>query len=458
MKRKTNLFYVDGPDSKFITFSNYTEALTGNFLSTDTKLFPDKFLCLKLNNLNASTKPKFIKYLAAYYENKLAALRDYSIEKNVNQEEEILPLAYLLEAILNACNLDEGFKLDTSKMNSFNLNYSEAEAKYKASKDTLITYIGNITEQDYNGTYTDTICCVNANEYYEGNIKFVHSTTIGSDVKSCTVESPNVLYGWEGEQMFAEYLDPNTGEHISPIYDNVTDDVHKYNYNSNLDNIEFIKLSDNSTVNTFKTIEFNVIIPLFTITNMNYNTNTAILEDEINDDNNKCIKLISDVTGSKNLKSRRDVPLGMWFYADEIDKDTFIELKYDNQLKTYPSWSLLIASQFKPFPYTLKYQKENDAKNSVMNSFNTFAETLSKVNDVLDKFNEMNINIASLENKILSLEKQIKEIGTTATITDMEKKFLILSTDVKDQINEFKKQLYGYVDNITWSSKYKNNN
>jgi hypothetical protein len=93
-----------------------------------------------------------------------------------------------------------------------------------------------------------------------------------------------------------------------------------------------------------------------------------------------------------------------------------------------------------------------------MNSFNTFAETLSKVNDVLDKFNEMNINIASLENKILSLEKQIKEIGTTATITDMEKKFLILSTDVKDQINDFKKQLYGYVDNITWSSKYKNNN
>ena len=106
MKRKTNLFYVDGPDSKFITFSNYTEALTGNFLSTDTKLFPDKFLCLKLKNLNASTKPKFIKYLAKYYENKLAALRDYSIEKNINQEYEILPLAYLLEAILNACDIE----------------------------------------------------------------------------------------------------------------------------------------------------------------------------------------------------------------------------------------------------------------------------------------------------------------------------------------------------------------
>lgn len=453
MKRKTNLFYVDGPDSKFITFSNYTEALTGNFLSTDTKLFPDKFLCLKLKNLNASTKPKFIKYLAAYYENKLAALRDDCITKDKNQENYILPLAYLLEAILNACNLEEGFKLDTTKMKSFS-KVSEVNYNNANKSDTLITYIGNITEQDYNGTYTDTICCVNANEYYEGDIKFVQDTSIGKNNNNCSVDPANVLYGWEGEQMFEEYIDSETGEHISPIYD---DNDHSYDYDSYLDNIEFIKLSDNN-VDSFKTIEFNVVIPLFTITNMNYNTNSNILDDEINDTNNKCIKLISDTTDTKNLKSRRDVPLGMWFYADEVNKDTFIELKRDGQLKTYPSWSLLIASQFKPFPYTLKYQKENDTKNTVMNSFNTFAETLSKVNDVLDKFNEMNINIASLENKILSLEKQIKEIGTTATITDMEKKFLILSTDVKDQINDFKKQLYGYVDNITWSSKYKNNN
>jgi len=457
MKRKTNLFYVDGPDSKFITFSNYTEALTGNFLSTDTKLFPDKFLCLKLKNLNASTKPKFIKYLAAYYENKLAALRDYSIEKDVNQELEILPLAYLLEAILNVCSFNNGFTLDTSKMKSFN-QIKQEDYNIAYSKGTLITYIGNITEQDYNGTYTDTICCVNANEYYEGDIKFVKDIHFGKNNNNCPVDPADVLYGWEGEQMFEEYIDSETGNHISPIYDDVTDDVHKYNYDSYLDNIEFIKLSDNSNVDSFKTIEFNIIIPLFTITNINYNTNVAILDDELNEDNKKCIKLISDTASSTNLKSRRDVPLGMWFYADEADKDTFIELKRDGQLKSYPSWSLLIASQFKPFPYTLKYQKENDTKNSVMNSFNTFAETLSKVNDVLDKFNEMNINITSLENKILSLEKQIKEIGTTATITDMEKKFLILSTDVKDQINDFKKQLYGYVDNITWSSKYKNNN
>lgn len=456
MKRKTNLFYVDGPDSKFITFSNYTEALTGNFLSTDTKLFPDKFLCLKLKNLNASTKPKFIKYLAKYYENKLAALRDYSIEKNNNQEDEILPLAYLLEAILNACdiNKDNGFKLDPTRFNSFEKVDKE---KYNTAEksNTLITYIGNITEQDYNGTYTDTICCINANEYYEGNLKFKPNFLTSEISNKCTVNPSNILYGWEGEQMFDEYVDKTTGEAIQPLYD---DNARTYDYNTYLDNIEYVQLSDNSDsiyANSFKTIEFNVIIPLFTITNINPNTNTATLEDEKNENGNKCINLNSD---SQNSKARRDVPLGMWFYADDPNNDTFIELKRDGQLKAYPSWSLLIASQFKPFPYTLKYQKENDTKNSVMTSFNTFAETLSKVNDVLDKFNEMNINISSLENKILSLEKQIKEMGTVTSITEMEKKFLILSTDVKDQINDFKKQLYGYVDNITWSSKYKNNN
>jgi hypothetical protein len=453
MKRKTNLFYVDGPDSKFITFSNYTEALTGNFLSTDTKMFPDKFLCLKINNLNASTKPRFIKYLAIYYENKLAALRDKSIEKNVNQEYEILPLAYLIEAILNVCNADEnGFTLDTSKFHTFE---KMKEAKYKQAGDKLITYIGNITEQDYNGTYTDTICCINANEYYEGDIKFKSKNTTSELVNNCTVEDSDVLYGWKDEQMFEEYIDRGTDNIISPVYD---DNENTYTYNTYLDNIEYVKLADNNEVDTFKTIVFNVIIPMFTITNINHNTNVSVLLDEVNDAGNKCIKLDSDITDSDNLKSRRDVPLGMWMYADDPNKDTFIELKRDGQLKAYPSWSLLIASQFKPFPYTLKYRKENDTRNSVMNSFNTFAETLSKVNDVLDKFNEMNINIASLENKILSLEKQIKQIGTQTSIADMEKKFLVLSNDVKDQINDFKKQLYGYVDNITWSSKYKNNN
>ena len=60
MKRKTNLFYLNGPDSKFITFSNYTEALTGNFLSTDTKLFPSRAGAVAEVAIEAVVGPEFV--------------------------------------------------------------------------------------------------------------------------------------------------------------------------------------------------------------------------------------------------------------------------------------------------------------------------------------------------------------------------------------------------------------
>ena len=62
MKRRTNLFYKDGPDSKFLTFSNYTEALTGHFLSTYTKLYPSRFLCCYIDVIDEN-KPYIIKHL-----------------------------------------------------------------------------------------------------------------------------------------------------------------------------------------------------------------------------------------------------------------------------------------------------------------------------------------------------------------------------------------------------------
>ena len=52
MKRSTNLFYTVGSDTNFITFSNYGESLTGNFLSVNTKLFPSHFLCLDIPELD----------------------------------------------------------------------------------------------------------------------------------------------------------------------------------------------------------------------------------------------------------------------------------------------------------------------------------------------------------------------------------------------------------------------
>ena len=99
MKRSTNLSYTVGSDTNFITFSNYGESLTGNFLSVNTKLFPSNFLCLYLPTLNYDNRKEFIEYIAAYYENKLAFLRDKCIEHNYKVESKLNPLYYLLEAI-----------------------------------------------------------------------------------------------------------------------------------------------------------------------------------------------------------------------------------------------------------------------------------------------------------------------------------------------------------------------
>ena len=119
---------------------------------------------------------------------------------------------------------------------------------------------------------------------------------------------------------------------------------------------------------------------------------------------------------------------------------------------------MLIASQFKPFPYSLKYEKENDILKSSGQAYATFAETLTKMNDVLDKFNSINVNITRLDNKINSIERKLKEIGISSTVSKLETQLLNLENSVKNDISDLKKEMYGYIDNITWSSKYKNNN
>ena len=111
MKRKTNLFYLSGDESNFLTFSNYGEALTGNFLATDWKLFPSRFLCLYIKYLDVNDvenfnkrKKQFIQYLTANYENKLAFLRDYCIENNISIEKTLNPLGYLMDALYRIQN------------------------------------------------------------------------------------------------------------------------------------------------------------------------------------------------------------------------------------------------------------------------------------------------------------------------------------------------------------------
>lgn len=441
MKRKTNLFYTEGPDSKFITFSNYTEALTGNYLSVSSKLFPNIFLCLKIGKLNNVTKPYFIKYLVRYYENKLAVLRDGNINNNENIENDIYPLAYLLEAILNVVEFNDKTGMYELRFNDPDNFNSDLKVDYIRSFGdneyrNLITYIGDISETDYYGTYTDIICNIDCSQYKTGTIINKSLNEIYNEKSISLINKSyitNNLYGWDSlnysNTMYSTY------KYAYPIYDN----EYTYLYKSSVSEIVI------NNINNVDNLEFNVIIPLFSLVDINdsvnYNSNKFTYSIMINDGN--CHSF--------------NVPLGMWIYADK-ENDSFIKLEKDPNLNLFPNWSLLISSQFKPFPYSTKYTQNiettnNTSSNSIANTFSTFAEVLSKTNDVLNNFNKISIDINTLNNRIEQIEQQLKEVGTLENIQKINETVTVVEHSVNNQLAEFKKQMYSYLTNLRWSDE-----
>jgi hypothetical protein len=370
MKRKTNLFYTEGVDSKFLTFSNYTEAMTGNYLSTNIKLFPTLFLCV---NLNIQDKEGFIKNdLVGYYENKLATLRDARADIE-NYAKKLNPLGYLLDCI---------FKVDST---------------------AKITYIGNITEQDYNGIYTDTICTINPNIKYIGNI-----TTNNSNDGS--VEGDDSLRGWYNSNGFTG---PDAYIGVEPTFD---DGNNLYNINSNR-SLTFEK-KENETENN--SIVFNVIIPLFSVVDIrdsadlvNYNIN------------------YNSSSGNIQSNSTINVPLGIWFANNTISLST--DGIYGQ------NWSLVIGSQFKPFPTSVKGIPTEIEMNNTPGAYNSFAQVLARQDSIIKFFSEQ---ILELKNQIKVINENLGAHNSFASILSRQDSTIKSCLDqiekLKNQINEIK--------------------
>ena len=335
MKRKTNLFYNSGPDSKFLTFSNYTEALTGNFLSTNTKLFPSTFLCLNIPSLNKDNKQAFINNsLIKYYENKLANLRD-----RVN-EDELFPLSYLVETLM------------------------------KFDSNTTISYIGNITEQDYLGSYTDTICIIDT-QYLQSAV-ITPKENEEPDIR----EADSTLYGWYDTIDDNEvYTGPSLYSSFTPVFDT---ELSHYQTTPNY----VIKYNVPET--TPSNIVFNVVIPLFTFVNVNEGV-------DINEQDETVL--------TSNFKT--NVPLGIWFADDNVN------LKVDRNYGQ--SWSLAIGSQFKPLP-TSPEVRSDVYKDPNTDAFKTFAQVLVRQNELLDTIDKQNFIIYSLTERLAAVEDRLETL------------------------------------------------
>lgn len=415
MKRRTNLFYNTLENSKFITFSNYTESLTGNFLSTDTKLFPSRFLCLQINGLNNSNKQSLLNILMSNYENKLAFLRDKLLENNDQMENNIFPLNYLLECLYN-------IKLEDNEWKYVDNINSKNECPFE------IVYINDITEQDFNGTFTDTICVVDlSTKICSGSLdldlKDMESSRLNYDGNT------DSLYGWTKTTV------PSVYEYLTPIYDYVTSTLLQYQTSSYIDGIYI----DEKNVDE---LQFNVVIPLFDIVDINYKTNFNIISNETYNGKHG-IDLVNTLDNNLYIKN---VPYGMWFAGDDS-----VVIKKDPVTGFSVCWSLTLSSQFKPFPYS-KLMPNEISQSSKSNAFATFAQVLSNQNKITEKFESIQNQIIDLSNRLYNVESQLKQIGTLDNIDKIHVEHMNYESTMNKNFDLFKEEIYELIKNFKWKS------
>lgn len=575
MKRKTNLFYTAGPDSKFITFSNYTESLTGNFLSTDTKIFPSRFIALYIKGLNKNTKASLIKYLADYYESKLAVLRDHFDYNKSDIEKRVPPLNYLLEALLRIKEINENEVVYTHSIAANKNNDDNETSNLIYDSDVIkFKYISDITEQDYNGTFTDTICNIDLRKF-----AYISSIELTDDFNDNVVQfdKPAYLYGWDSDvpneytyehtipdsiqgidldRYMTAYLAENimsedetdtieetdsteengsttNDKRIEYIIDTTLEnviDIHKkkitedttfadilatemetneyddkasaisallhstdsnlmefqntlndllsneaydiiifydytepdflYAYNgadvvtldmskNNEYNIDPEVLKLNISTSNDEEMEFNCIIPLYDIVDINYKSNFNTIERIISVNGEGEIDLTPSVT---NKMYCTNVPLGMWFYTDgdeNEDDTTSMKLYLDTESGFSQSWSLTIASQFKPFPYSSKMPSELTT-NSNTNAYATFAQVLASQSAMIDNFNKLTRTIAYMNDHIRNMESQLANLGTSYNIDNIHREFNNFEINMNNKFNVLKDDVISQLSYLKW--------
>lgn len=414
--RKTNLLYSTyiGEENSFLTFSNYTEAMTGNHLSVNTKMFPSTFLCAYIN-VSEENIGSFINTIVGKYENKLAFLRDtFTKDSNISAEDNIYPLEYLINTLKDFDN-------------EFSINY-----------------VGQVTEQDYNGTFCDTMCIIST-EDNGGNTTLSNAT-----VAKKTVDYNNnstYLYGWSSYDATSSsyiYNGPSIYEHVKPLFDN--DENNSYMYVSSYEHDKLIFKPDAKA----KSIEFNCIIPLFDIVNVDHKSNesniTESSDTELPDTES------ADVEQSKPsntlevdlTSSTCNVPMGIWF-SQKFKK---ITLQRDETSGFWPSWSLVLSSQFKPFPKSPHLQSDTQNISST-DAFGTFAQILVEQARLADEHTDIAVNAQALSNRISNVESKINNISTNMSLDALQNKIDQIDTKLAS-LTESLEKVNSLISSITW--------
>ena len=424
--RKTNLLYSTyiGEENSFLTFSNYTEAMTGNHLSVNTKMFPSTFLCAYIN-VTPDNIGSFINTIVGKYENKLAFLRDtFTKDSNISAEDNIYPLEYLINTLKDFDN-------------EFSINY-----------------VGQVTEQDYNGTFCDTMCIISTED---NGGKATISDVTGAKKTVKTVDYNNsykYLYGWSSyDATNGSYIynGPSIYKDVEPLFDN--DKNNSYIYVSSYRHDKLIFTPDTNA----KSIEFNCIIPLFDIVNVDPKSNESNITESSNtelsdtkpSDTESSDTESPDVEPSNILEvdltsSTCNVPMGIWF-SQGFNK---ITLQRDETSGFWPSWSLVLSSQFKPFPKSPHLQSDTQNVSST-DAFGTFAQILVEQARLTDEHTDIAVNVQALSNRISDVESRINNISTNKSLDALRNKVDQIDKKLAS-LTESIEKVNSLISSITW--------
>ena len=414
--RKTNLLYSTyiGEENSFLTFSNYTEAMTGNHLSVNTKMFPSTFLCAYIN-VTPDNIGSFINTIVGKYENKLAFLRDtFTKDSNISAEDNIYPLEYLINTLKDFDN-------------EFSINY-----------------VGQVTEQDYNGTFCDTMCIIST----EDNGGKVTLNSVDGTKKTVDYNnSYDYLYGWSSYNATNNsyiYNGPSIYSDVTPLFDN--DKNNSYMYVSSYEHDKLIFTPDTKA----KSIEFNCIIPLFDIVNVDPKSNesniTEPLDTELPDAESPDVEQSkpSNIIEVDLTSSTCNVPMGIWF-SQGFNK---ITLQRDETSGFWPSWSLVLSSQFKPFPKSPHLQSDTQNISST-DAFGTFAQILVEQARLTDEHTDIAVNVQALSNRISNVESKINNISTNMSLDALQNKIDQIDTKLAS-LTESLEKVNSLISSITW--------
>ena len=414
--RKTNLLYSTyiGEENSFLTFSNYTEAMTGNHLSVNTKMFPSTFLCAYIN-VSEENIGSFINTIVGKYENKLAFLRDtFTKDSNISAEDNIYPLEYLINTLKDFDN-------------EFSINY-----------------VGQVTEQDYNGTFCDTMCIISTED---NGGKAIPNPVNGVKKTVDYNNNSTYLYGWSSYDATSSsyiYNGPSIYKDVKPLFDN--DKNNSYMYVSSYEHDKLIFTPDTKA----KSIEFNCIIPLFDIVNVDPKSNESNITESSDTELPDTESPDAEQSKPSNTlevdltSSTCNVPMGIWF-SQKFKK---ITLQRDETSGFWPSWSLVLSSQFKPFPKSPHLQSDTQNVSST-DAFGTFAQILVEQARLTDEHTDIAVNVQALSNRISDVESKINNISTNMSLDALQNKIDQIDTKLAS-LTESLEKVNSLISSITW--------